>query len=53
MLQEWSDISQKARTFGNIKVAKEMLKKELEKLKPNILAKVESAKMTDYGNIGR
>ncbi|MGF1539656.1 MAG: serine/threonine-protein kinase [Pleurocapsa sp.] len=53
MLQEWSDISQKARSFGNIKVAKEMLKKELEKLKPSILAKVESAKMTDCGNIDR
>ena len=52
MLQKWSDISKAARSSGNIKVAKEILKKELEKLKPTILAKVELAKITDYGNMG-
>ena len=48
MLEKWSDVAKAARSSGNIKIAKEILKKELEKLKPNILTKVESAKMTDY-----
>ncbi len=51
MLKKWSDVSKVARSSGNLKVAKEILKKELEKLKPTILEQVRSAKMTDYGTI--
>lgn len=48
MLEKWSDVAKAARSSGNIKIAKEILKKELEKLKPNILNKVKSATITDY-----
>ena len=51
MLKKWADMSQTTRSSGNLKVAKEILKKELEKLKVNIINKVKAAKFTHSGNI--
>lgn len=50
MLEKWANISQVTRSSGNLKASKELLKKELEKLKPGIIAKVESVNFTNSGD---
>ncbi len=42
MIKEWAEVSQIQKSSGTPKKAKEILKKELEKLKPKILLKMES-----------
>ncbi len=50
MLKQWANLSHVTRSVGDIKMAKEILKQELEKLKDKILAKVKSSKLTDVNN---
>jgi serine/threonine-protein kinase len=47
MLQEWANLSQLTRSFGDPKVARKTLQQELEKLKDKILTKVKASKLTD------
>jgi eukaryotic-like serine/threonine-protein kinase len=47
MLQEWSNLSQLTRSFGDGKAARKTLQQELEKLKDKILTKVKASKLTD------
>jgi len=47
MLQQWANISQVTRSVGDFKVAKVVLKQELEKHKDKILTKVKDSKLTD------
>ncbi len=47
MLERWADIGQSSKTPGNPQASKEILKKELEQLKPKILLKLEAVK-TNY-----
>ncbi len=42
MLKKWAESSQLIKNSGSAKISKEILKKELEKLKPKILLKMES-----------
>lgn len=52
MLQEWANLSQLTKSFGDVKVAKKVLQQELEKLKGQILTKVKASKLTDV-NAGK
>lgn len=47
MLQQWANLSQVTRSFGDSKMARKALKQELEKLKEKILIKVKASKLTD------
>lgn len=47
MLQQWANLSQVTRSLGDSRMAKKVLKQELEKLKGKILTKVKSSKLTD------
>ena len=47
MLDQWANLSQVTPSVGDFKMAKNILKQELEKLKDKILAKVESSNLTD------
>ena len=47
MLNQWANLSQVTRSVGDIKMAKAVLKQELEKLKDKILAKVARSSLTD------
>lgn len=47
MLQQWANLSQVTRTIGDANMAKQVLKKELDKLKNKILAKVKVSQLTD------
>ncbi len=47
MLKKWSDIGQSSKSPGNPQASKEILKQELEKLKPKILLKLEAVE-TNY-----
>ena len=47
MLQEWANLSQVTSSFGDLKMSRNALKKELEKLKDKILAKVKASSSTD------
>ncbi len=47
MLQQWANLSQVTVSFGDAKMAKKILKQELEKLKEPILAKVKASNLTD------
>ena len=46
MLQQWANLSQ-VTSSGNMKMARNSLKQELEKLKDKILTKVKASKLTD------
>ncbi|MEY2831805.1 MAG: hypothetical protein RLZZ574_1063, partial [Cyanobacteriota bacterium] len=52
MLQEWANLSQLTKSFGDVRVAKKVLQQELEKLKDQILTKVKASKLTDV-NAGK
>ena len=52
MLQEWANLSQLTKSFGDAKKAKKVLQQELEKLKAQILTKVKASKLTDV-NAGK
>ncbi|MEL7076071.1 MAG: serine/threonine-protein kinase [Cyanobacteria bacterium J06629_2] len=47
MLQQWANLSQVTKSFGDSKMAKRILKQELEKLKGKIITKVKASKLTD------
>lgn len=47
MLQEWANLSQLTRSFGDAKAARKTLQQELEKLKDKILTKVKASNSTD------
>lgn len=47
MLQQWANLSQLTRSVGDGKMAKKILKQELDKLKNKILDKVKASKLTD------
>lgn len=47
MLKQWANLSQVTRSVGDLTLAKEILKTELEKLKDKILSKVKQSKLTD------
>jgi eukaryotic-like serine/threonine-protein kinase len=47
MLQEWANLSQVTKSFGDPKAARIVLQQELEKLKDKILTKVKASKLTD------
>ena len=47
MLQQWANLSQVTVSLGDAKMAKRILKQELEKLKETILAKVEASSLSD------
>ncbi len=47
MLQQWANLSQVTKSFGDGKMAKRILKQELEKLKGKIITKVKASKLTD------
>jgi len=47
MLQQWANLSQVTRSVGDAKMAKQLLKQELNKLKNKILDKVKTSKLTD------
>ncbi|WP_019507284.1 serine/threonine-protein kinase [Pleurocapsa sp. PCC 7319] len=47
MLEQWANLSQVTRSVGDVTLAKEILKTELEKLKDKILSKVKQSKLTD------
>ncbi|MGB5633543.1 MAG: serine/threonine-protein kinase [Waterburya sp.] len=47
MLQQWANLSQVTRSVGDAKMAKKVLKQELDKLKNKILEKVKTSKLTD------
>ena len=47
MLQQWANLSQVTVSVGDAKMAKRILKQELEKLKEPILAKVKASNLTD------
>ena len=47
MLLQWANLSQVTRSMGDSKMAKQILKQELEKLKDKILDKVKASKLTD------
>ena len=50
MLERWADIGQSSKTPGNPQASKEILKKELEKLKPKILLKLEAVETNFSGD---
>ncbi|MBW4534121.1 MAG: serine/threonine protein kinase [Pleurocapsa minor HA4230-MV1] len=52
MLQEWANLSQLTKSFGDAKKAKKVLQQELEKLKDQIITKVKASKLTDV-NAGK
>ncbi|MEM8722786.1 MAG: serine/threonine-protein kinase [Cyanobacteria bacterium P01_G01_bin.39] len=47
MLLQWANLSQVTPSIGEVKMAKQILKQELEKLKEKILDKVKASKLTD------
>ena len=47
MLQQWANLSQVTRSVGDAKMAKQVLKQELDKLKNKIIEKVKVSKLTD------
>ncbi|MEO1004296.1 MAG: serine/threonine-protein kinase [Cyanobacteria bacterium J06638_38] len=47
MLLQWANLSQVTPSIGEVKMAKRILKQELEKLKDKILSKVKASKLTD------
>ena len=47
MLQQWANLSQVTISLGDARMAKQILKQELEKLKEPILAKVKASNLTD------
>lgn len=47
MLLQWANLSQVTPSIGEVKMAKQILKQELEKLKGKILEKVKTSKLTD------
>ena len=47
MLARWANLSQVTRSVGDIKMAKKILKQELEKTKAKILSKVEKSYFTE------
>ena len=47
MLNQWANLSQVTRSVSDFKMAKSILKQELEKLKDKILTKVENSNLTD------
>ena len=51
MLRQWADTSQITKSSGHPQMAKDMLKKELENLKPKILLKMEAVKPEYAGDI--
>ncbi|MDJ0691648.1 MAG: serine/threonine-protein kinase [Xenococcaceae cyanobacterium MO_188.B32] len=51
MLKQWADISQITKGSGHPQMAKQMLKQELENLKPKILLKMEAINPEYSGNI--
>ncbi len=52
MLGQWANISEVTRSVGDLKMAKHILKQELEKQKDKILTKVKKSNLTDV-NAGR
>lgn len=52
MLGQWANLSQVTRSLGDVKMAKDILKQELEKLKDKILEKVKASKLTDVNSGG-
>ena len=46
MLQQWANFSQVTRSVGDYKMAKDILKQELEKTKSKILTKVQNSNLT-------
>ena len=50
MLEKWASIGQSCKTPGNPQASKEILKKELEKLKPKILLKLEAVETNFSGD---
>ena len=44
MLEQWANLSQITRSVGDVKVAKEILKQQLDELKDKILAKVKKSR---------
>ena len=50
MLEQWANLSQVTRSVGEVTLAKEILKTELEKLKDKILSKVKQSKLTDVNS---
>ena len=47
MLQQWANLSQVTVSTGDLKMSKQILKQELEKLKDKILNRVKSSSLTD------
>ncbi|MEL6438428.1 MAG: serine/threonine-protein kinase [Cyanobacteria bacterium J06621_8] len=47
MLLQWANLSQVTPSIGEVKMAKQVLKRELDKLKNKILNKVKASKLTD------
>ena len=47
MLQQWANLSQVTASLGDPKIARQILKQELEKQKESILAKVKASNLTD------
>ena len=52
MLRQWANLSEVTRSVGDFKSAKNILKQELDKNKPKILAKVRKSSLSDI-NAGR
>ena len=50
MLERWADIGESSKTPGNPQTSKEILKKELEQLKPKILLKLEAVETNFSGD---
>ncbi len=51
MLTKWANMSQVTRNLGSAKLAKEILQRELEKLKPGILTRMKAANISDATDI--
>lgn len=51
MLTKWANMSQVTRNLGSAKLAKEILQRELEKIKPGILKRMEAANINDSSDI--
>jgi len=47
MLNQWANLSQVTPSVGDVKIAKSVLKQELEKLKDKIVLKVKNSNLTD------
>lgn len=50
MLEKWANIGKKSKTAGHPQASKEILKKELEQLKPKILLKLEAVETNFSGD---